>query len=151
MYFGLRPEVLHRRDLWFSDQDFGGGRCRYDYYRSYAEKIGQERIFHPASHAVRSRHLAGVGEQTHNEVWFRYGVSWDEIDTLFVSERHKLDERVAAMVRVWVDQGVMPEHLRVIGYVDAGEESYEEDAPYSEDLVTKITTRAREIKNKDIK
>lgn len=113
VFFGMRPEALHRRDLWFSDRDFGGGKCRYNFYQEYAEKIGQKRIYHPATHGSRSRHLEESTDFSHNEVWFKFEIPWDEIDTIFIFASEELVKEITDRVQKWQAAGTLPGHIQV--------------------------------------
>jgi hypothetical protein len=110
IYFGLRPEIIKRRDVFFSNTDFGAGESRYDEYTHYAKKIGQGKIFSPPGHAARIKHFS-FGLDAYNEVWFRHEISWDEIDTLFV--RADLIRAVSERVEGWIRSTSLPGHIRV--------------------------------------
>jgi hypothetical protein len=146
VFFALKPSVLARRDLWFSDQDFGGGQCRYDFYQEYARSIGQERTFLPCPPEAREEHLARSWELSHNEVWFRGTVSWDEIDTVFVSNSNRLYEHARAAIETAQAAGDVPEHVRVVSFDDrrVGENRYEE-VEHARSFQFQIAARARAI------
>lgn len=110
IFFVMKPEILNRRDLWFSDRDFGGGHNRYSEYQAYAKKIGQSHIYDPCPVDARQKHLDnGLGNT--NEAYFRHEISWNEVDTIFV--QHSLYEKVAAKVMLWKKEGKLPESLRI--------------------------------------
>jgi hypothetical protein len=138
IFFALKPEVLMRRDLWFADRDFGGGRCRYDLYNQYAKRIGQERLHTPAPAAARERHLREAWDCTHNEVWLKHEIAWDEIDALYVCSTEGFFDIVRARVDEWKSQGLLPEELAVIPY------PAEED---NQELAWRMQSRALEMQN----
>jgi hypothetical protein len=165
IYFVMKPEILNRRDLWFSDRDFGGGHNRYSEYQAYAKKIGQNHIYDPCPVDSRQNHLdKGLGNT--NEAYFRHGISWNEVDTIFVS--HGLFDKVVKAVNKWKAEGKLPESLRVDSFgeksegtvesspgewviaPDSGELIYLPDVPgkvqtYSSSIDDKIKYRAREL------
>lgn len=125
VFFGLRPEAIKRRDIFFSDVDFGAGDSRYDEYTAYAARIGQGKIFESPSHRSRVKHLShGLGGK--NEVWFQHEISWEEIDTVFVSSQYS--QVVTERIDGWKKRGSLPAHIRV--------------EIFSHDLNQRITARA---------
>jgi hypothetical protein len=124
----MKPEVLQRRDLWFSDRDYGGGEDRYKKYTKYAKKIGQGKIYREPDHEARQKHLAEGGVSGHyNEVYLKHEISWDEIDTIFVkaenssfsynSESSKksfdLTQKVTEIVSNAKKDGLLPDSIQV--------------------------------------
>lgn len=117
IYFAMHPDILGRRDLWFSDRDFGGGHNRFDQYEAYAKKIGQKHIYLPCPTSGRQQHLDdGLGSS--NEVYFRHEISWNDVDTLFVATG--MLPEVERMVADYQERGWLPAHIRVEGYGDGG-------------------------------
>lgn len=116
IYFGMKPEVLYRRDLFFSNTDFGGNTGRYESYNAYAEKIGQGKVHHVASHTARKTHIEH-GLNGSNECYLRYEIPFDEIDTLFVTDK-KLMDKVTTAVKAWKASGDLPEDLKVMSLDD---------------------------------
>lgn len=164
IFFAMRPEILNRRDLWFSDRDFGGGHSRYKEYQAYAKKIGQSHIYDPCPVESRQKHLdTGLGHS--NEAYFRHGISWNEVDTIFVT--HGMYDQVAQAVNKWKSDGSLPSSLRVESFgepqevveatpgewviaPDSGELIYLPDVPgkvqtYTSSISDKIKYRAREL------
>jgi hypothetical protein len=112
-HFVLSPRLLERRDLWFSDRDFGGGDSRYDRYTTYANKIGQRRIWDEPSHESRKRHLATGIESSTNEVYCRDSVGLHEIDTVLLTFENR-DEYVRGLEALAAHKraGRLPAHVR---------------------------------------
>jgi hypothetical protein len=144
--FGLKPEVLMRRDLWFSDHDFGGGRCRYDLYKAYAQSLGQRRIFEPCPHTARQQHLASCKNWKHNEVWLAHSIAWEEIDSIFVTEAGNLAGKVQAGVNRALESGMIESNVQVIPYSDDGSgEHRKEEMDHPARLQEAVAGRARRI------
>lgn len=110
IFFCMKPEILNRRDLWFSNKDFGGGHNRFGEYEAYAVKIGQGSIYTPPSVEARQKHLnSGLGST--NEAYFKHEISWNEVDTLFVAA--SLYDEVAKKAAKWRQTGLLPESVRI--------------------------------------
>jgi hypothetical protein len=114
--FAMKPEVLERRDLFFSNHDFGGGKDRYPHFTQYAKRIGQERIFLPAPHHARQKHLNEGTEPNDNEVYLQYEIAWDEIDTIFISTQMGLYDKAVARINAWQAEGLVNPSVRVVPY-----------------------------------
>lgn len=114
VFFGLRPEILERRDLWFSPRDFGSSDDRYEQYTAYANQLGQKRIYQPTPYQGRKKHLeSGLG-RVDNEVYFRDRVGFKEIDTIFVEAGGDIDYRnLREQINQWKREGKLPERIRV--------------------------------------
>lgn len=118
VFFGMRPDILLRRDVWFSDTDFGGCVDRYDRYAEYARGIGQPGIFEPCPHAARQTHLdEGIGDND-NEAYFRREIPWTDIDTVWVMAdvtvgATSLYEAALREVEEAKTAGKLPDHVRV--------------------------------------
>lgn len=106
LYIAFVPWVLERRDLWFSDRDFGGGHDRNGQYEEYARAIGQDGIDAEASHEARQRHLRkGVLGHGHNECYLRDEVPLSEWDTVWVGEGVRVGEHpLSSLVRATLDE-----------------------------------------------
>lgn len=139
VYLGMKPQVLERRDAWFSDQDFGGGKCRYDMFNTYAQQIGQGKMHQPASHTARQYHL-DHGLDDSNEAYFKHEIPWDEVDSLFVSDQDGLFDSVLSKVKKWKNKGSMPEHILVVPF-----NSGHHPGSAAGQLATEITNRANKI------
>jgi hypothetical protein len=124
IFFGLKPETLHRRDVWFSDVDFGGGEDRYGRYNSYAKKIGQENIHASPGHKSRQKHLNGGTEGETNETYLRGGVRLDEVDSIFAS--WEMSGEVRQRVEEWKKQGKLPKTVRLASYLENQYSQYPE-------------------------
>lgn len=116
LFFALKPDVIKRRDLWFSDRDFGACEDRYDKYNDYARSIGQARIHKPASHRARQKHLDHGCKSIGNELYLKHGVSLDEIDTVYVDGGDSFYSRVHKQVADWRAKGLFPENVRVLPF-----------------------------------
>lgn len=114
--FAMKPEILERRDLFFSNHDFGGGKDRYPHFTQYAKHIGQEKIFLPAPHHARQKHLDEGTESTDNEVYLQHEIAWDEVDTVFVSQQMGLYHKVLERMETWQAQGLVNPSVRVVPY-----------------------------------
>lgn len=110
IYFGMHPETLNRRDLWFTDHDFGGGDDRNKQYQAYAKKLGQKSLQEPCPVKGRQKHLdTGLGNT--NEVYFANEISWNDVDTIFADSSVGGD--IKKKVAAYKQSGLLPEHIRV--------------------------------------
>lgn len=111
IFFGMKPEAIERRDLWFSNVDFGGGHNRNASYQKYAKGLGQNDIHSPCPTEGRKKHLKnGLGAT--NEIYFRGEVSWNDVDTLFVANQSE-GATIKEMVEKYKQNGLLPHHVRV--------------------------------------
>lgn len=124
--FAMNPAILERRDIWFSDCDFGAGSSRYDKYTAYAHKIGQGKIYLPPPHAARSEHLKHGVDGFDNEVYFKHEINLDEVEVLFVSRVGGLDSKVQVLVDIWKKQAAPGGHLGVIPFGGSAKSSLAE-------------------------
>lgn len=112
--FGMKREVLARRDVWFSDQDFGGGHNRYDAYNTYADSIGQGKMHRPPDDHARQYHYDHGLYENENEVYFRHEIPWREVDCLFVNGSEDFLDPLKTKVKQWKKEGLLPESLKII-------------------------------------
>jgi hypothetical protein len=111
IFFGMHPEALNRRDLWFADRDFGGGHNRYPEYAAYAKTLGQKDLHDPCPVDGRAKHLKSGLQRADNEVYFKGEISWNDVDTLFVQA--SIGEQIRQQVTQFQQQGLLPPHIRV--------------------------------------
>lgn len=146
VYFGLRPETLKRRDVWFSNQcPVGTGEMQRQQYKAYAEQIGQKSPHTPPSHQSRMTHLQG-GLQTYNEVYLKHEVPMEEIDTIFVE--NGMYSKVVRAMKKWKKQGFITEDIRIAAFTPDGSVKPPIGLPpvtTSTDLRQAIQKRAKEL------
>jgi hypothetical protein len=110
IYFIMKPRILHQRDAWFSNIDFGGGHDRYDHYNTYAKGIGQGKMHHVASHDARQKHIeSGLGNT--NEAYLKYEINWEDVDTICADQ--SCASSVKNLVAKWQEAGSLPSHIQV--------------------------------------
>jgi hypothetical protein len=119
VFFGFKPQAIERRDVFFSDSDFGSGHDRTPSYEAYAKSIGQETTHATPSDKSRKTHLInGLGPK--NEAFFKHEVPWDEIDTIWVrsgpQDEDGMLKATEERVQKWKAAGSMPQHIRVEGF-----------------------------------
>lgn len=127
--FVMKPNILKREHVFFSDRDYGGGKDRHLYYNHYAKSLGQENFYSPPNHRSRQLHInklfsshgisqvnGGDGPSQLNEAWFRWMIRWDEIAAVLVSSQGDLDVSVRAMVKQAQTKNILPADLGVYTY-----------------------------------
>jgi hypothetical protein len=110
VYFLLRPEVLQRRDIWFSPTT----GWSYDHYQKCAKKIGQAHFLDPCPVEARAQHLTDKHSlaNAHNEVFFTHQISWDEVAELLITDK-KLYEDLCDKAKAWRQKGYLPESVNI--------------------------------------
>lgn len=136
VWFVFKPEVLTRRDLWFSDMDFGEGHNRFREYNDYAAYIGQGKFYHPPSPSARDFHLQ-TGLREDNEVWFKDELTLEEVDSIIV-DKPGLAQKIRKRMEAWKRSGRVPKELKVI--------SCNRNIPVS----TRVRQRAQELNSRPI-
>jgi hypothetical protein len=110
-YFIMKPSCILRRDVFFANQDYGGGGERESSYNAYAKSIGQGKMHHVASHAARSKHLkTGLGPG--NELYLAHEIPWDEVTAIAVMQ--VAYKGVKALVEAAQARGDIPASLQVV-------------------------------------
>lgn len=126
IYFVLKRETLLRKDLFFSDRDFGGGKNRLPLYNQYAQSLGQESIFDAPDFGARQKHMYHLpaihqaGEL--NEVWFSHSVRMDEVAALVVTRQGNLCKHVMQSLQNAFALGYISEIPKVFPFQGVGEE-----------------------------
>lgn len=84
-FFGMKPSILNRKDIFFAPYDFGAEVAdRHQCFQDYAKSIGQEHMYSPITCEAVQQHMKEGIKATDNEVYFKYQISWNEIDTIWL-------------------------------------------------------------------